>query len=474
MLPRFSGRIVAAALGMLFLLPGAFAKETNWTGIAGSDWFAAANWSAGLPLGGDWAYVDGSATSPPRIDAGSAVAEWLKVGTGVTQLALTGGELATQTLWVDEAYLRQTGGVNTTTTLMLWSLNHCDYTLDGGELRIRPGGRLVMDTWADFHLNGGAVVATSATLVIGQWGGERFHVDAGSVVADRILVSNASSADNGLHLWGGSVRTRVLEVGRRSDPFADWYSDGLTIAGSAALEVSQSLYLGPRASIIAATGCVVSLGSPASTASLVIDRANPNWLGGLAALRLATQGQVTIEAAGADRGATASGFVANFGLGGIDLQGSRLVLADAFDNAPGAAPEALYVDELTIGPGSSIDTGGASLYYRNGGPPKQFFGGDLNLDGGVNIGDLATLAQHWGGRADWSGGDFTGDGLVTIGDLVLLAQNYGRHTEAAAQAVPEVSVVVCLCGGAAVLLGRRRGAGLNVQSFARRGGGRVC
>jgi hypothetical protein len=56
-------------------------------------------------------------------------------------------------------------------------------------------------------------------------------------------------------------------------------------------------------------------------------------------------------------------------------------------------------------------------------------GGDANLDGAVDVGDLGILAGHWGvaDGADWSQGDFTGDGAVDVGDLGILAGGWGQQ-----------------------------------------------
>lgn len=52
--------------------------------------------------------------------------------------------------------------------------------------------------------------------------------------------------------------------------------------------------------------------------------------------------------------------------------------------------------------------------------------GDADLDGDVDVSDLAILRTHLGdANAGWAMGDFTADGLIDVGDLSLLRDNLG-------------------------------------------------
>lgn len=96
-------------------------------------------------------------------------------------------------------------------------------------------------------------------------------------------------------------------------------------------------------------------------------------------------------------------------------------------------------------------------------------GGDVNLDGKVNITDLSLLATHFGQQGpdvDWADGDFNGDHAVTISDLSLLATFFGSMLGgaggpgglpgAAGGDVPEPASAIALTALAAGLLKRRR------------------
>ena len=63
--------------------------------------------------------------------------------------------------------------------------------------------------------------------------------------------------------------------------------------------------------------------------------------------------------------------------------------------------------------------------------------GDANLDGMVNLADLATMTSHWRSLdACWGEGDFNGDGAVNVQDLSSLAGNWGTGTGGSAPPPP--------------------------------------
>ena len=165
------------------------------------------------------------------------------------------------------------------------------------------------------------------------------------------------------------------------------------------------------------------------------------------------------EVAGKDEGAVADAFnTDNFLLGTLQLGGEaagRIKLINNYDNQSSwSDSEALYVNNLILNAGATIDLNDLNLYYLNGGEPKQFFDGDANLDGSVGVSDLGILASNYGGTGkSWSEGDFTGDLVVDISDLGILAGSYGSSTGP----VPEpATLILLLTGGVLVMLRRSR------------------
>lgn len=62
---------------------------------------------------------------------------------------------------------------------------------------------------------------------------------------------------------------------------------------------------------------------------------------------------------------------------------------------------------------------------------NQIIPGDINMDGSVDISDLAIMGANWNltgpsGGAFWGEGDLNGDGIVDISDLSILGANWGN------------------------------------------------
>jgi hypothetical protein len=102
--------------------------------------------------------------------------------------------------------------------------------------------------------------------------------------------------------------------------------------------------------------------------------------------------------------------------------------------------------------------------------------GDSDLDGQVNVADLANLAGNFGATSGqfWLNGDFDYNGNVNVADLADLAGNFGASLTSlgfngadasaspaavaapAVSAVPEPTMLGLFGVAAASLLGRRR------------------
>jgi formylglycine-generating enzyme required for sulfatase activity len=91
-------------------------------------------------------------------------------------------------------------------------------------------------------------------------------------------------------------------------------------------------------------------------------------------------------------------------------------------------------------------------------PGDQPVAGDVDLDGTVDIFDVAVVQHKYGmtSNARWKDGDFDGNGTVDIFDVALLQVNYGHGVAAAPITVPEPSTLVLATIGLASLVAFRR------------------
>ena len=79
--------------------------------------------------------------------------------------------------------------------------------------------------------------------------------------------------------------------------------------------------------------------------------------------------------------------------------------------------------------------------------------GDFNLDGLVDLIDLAVIGEQYGVGTGWATGDSNGDALVDLIDLAAIGENYGF---AATAPIPEPATMTLLGLGAVALIRRRK------------------
>jgi len=168
------------------------------------------------------------------------------------------------------------------------------------------------------------------------------------------------------------------------------------------------------------------------------------------------------EVGGTDLGPVLAGFVDNFALGAVTIGDGttigNLKLADfVLNGAEDDTPQALYVDQLTVTSGSTLDLSGLNLYYKGGAIDGTILGGSPTLV------DVSALP-----------GDFDGDGVVDGVDFLLwqrgespnpLSQsdleeweaNFGKVPQAiTVVAVPEPASYFLLIAAALLVVGSAR------------------
>ncbi|MCK4624627.1 MAG: PEP-CTERM sorting domain-containing protein [Phycisphaerae bacterium] len=295
---------------------------------------------------------------------------------------------------------------------------------------------------------------TTPKILVGnyEYDGKGHFLQSGGtcIVSDYVRVGGGSK-ESSCVLSGGVFDTSHLCV----------YSNGTLSIASIAADIQIQKWFGfyNESSFTAVEGAMVHMtGSAFKNQST-----NPDSLAGLGNLTLIFEGGAAyvdpFEAAGEDVGAVIGGFVtANFLLDTLQLGGTaagKIQLVDDFDNQDDGSlgNEAVYVNNLIMNAGATIDLNGLNLYYLNIGDPKQFFCGDGDMDGDVDLSDFFTLKANFGMGNCWAEGDFDGNGDVELSDFFILKVNYGSSSS---KTIPEPASASLLLLGAVAMLRRRK------------------
>ncbi len=334
--------------------------------------------------------------------------------------------------------------------------------LDANGRDVTFGGALLQSALAT--VSAGRVACDNLTVgnyvnVGGLITGGAGHVvqKGGAVCVEDLLAVGAQDAP-GLGLY--EIRGGSLSVGRLTlSPHLA--GGGLHIGGPApSVTVRQCMRIGNGGSFTTDPGSRIAL----IGASVEIEEVVP--IPGLADVNLAFRdGSGDLEAVWPDVGLDPGAWDPNlFVLDALTVDGNAhtaVAIVDLYDNVPAhVGPEAVYVETLAMGRLAVLDGSGGPVYYRNGGDPKRFYPADAQLDGQVDVTDLAILAAHWqevGDDVCWGYADFNGDGEVDVTDLAILAANWREGTKG--PHVPEPATAWLVLVGAGALGARRRGRG---------------
>jgi hypothetical protein len=313
------------------------------------------------------------------------------------------------------------------------TFNHSGGTVTVGASNTANGLLWIGDADGSYNLS-----APSATLVV--WGRELigyngrgiFHQSAGSHFVNTSLSIAGSRSGNVSRflLDGGTLEVNELErIGEGSTLGAFQQSGGTHTAHS-------EIALGANGTYALSGGTVVTpLLSIANGGSFT-------WSGGaldVSSLTLAGRMNVTV---GSGRTLVVDELTIDPHTGRLDLGDNNLVI-DYADDSPIEAMKSLRTD---LRSGALFSSAGPEkrLAYADNAvlewpsfagvsfPPGDFtqllvmgtYAGDTNLDGVVDMMDLASLAPSWQTSADWLGGDFDYNGTVDVNDLGLLASNW--------------------------------------------------
>ena len=183
----------------------------------------------------------------------------------------------------------------------------------------------------------------------------------------------------------------IVEVG---DVLKVWDGGTLNMGATGTVTVGGTMILVQDSTLTADAGATIHM----TGSAFENESTNPDNLAGLGNLTLifegGSEGVDPFEVACEDMDAFMVGFDSNFALGTLQLGGADIgyvQLVDDYDNRPDwEGSEALYVENLILGAGSTLDLNGLNLYCRN----FTDLGGSIDLNGGsiTQVPEPATLA----------------------------------------------------------------------------------
>jgi pectin methylesterase-like acyl-CoA thioesterase len=268
-----------------------------------------------------------------------------------------------------------------------------------------PSGGLSID---------GGTGTTDALIVTGTTAADTASVDATTVTFNNspITYSNVESIaiNDGS---GADVLTQAAQPGNAAT---------LAFSGSGAdtLNVNAGTYTLPTDASLSTPSLTINVTSAGAAVNFTTTQH-------LTALSLSSGGVATLTASASP---ATTPLVLNVGTMNISGSGSHVDLAnnELLMNASSSDPLSM----ITAGQVSSALSGGALGYLAQGGSGggeiRVTLLGDTNLDGTVNVADLANLAGNFGAStpATWVQGDFDFNQLVNVADLADLAGNFGQ------------------------------------------------
>jgi len=242
---------------------------------------------------------------------------------------------------------------------------------------------------ATYEMKGGHLLAGDLH-VLGERDGAQFIQTGGEVTVQRSVLIDGR--DPNYTLLGGSLSTQNLIVGddargrvrvHACDMYDKYFSYDDSqratlslLAPQSRIGVSGRVAFGRGSVLVAVPGSAIHITGSSHNASpyeatFDIWSTDPASLVGLENLTVIFEGGAdaiaTFEVAGQDRGQGYGGFFDNFALGTLQIGGDQaayLKLVDLGDNQPDwLGAEALYVKNLIIGSGSTLDLGGLNIYY---------------------------------------------------------------------------------------------------------------
>ena len=302
-------------------------------------------------------------------------AEFYNDNNSTSSFILSGGTVQVDnTFW--ETKLRSSGGGSTAFTQtggVFTSINDISvgnggsgtavWSQSGGTALVTERYGIKIKSQGAFNLSETGELTTTTLLVEGG----RFIQSGGTfetTSADGVYIYDGGRFEVG---GSGQVTTSELTVGQRVPE--NGKGSGFFTMSSAAADVSVSgrFSVGPEGSFTAVPGAAIHFtGSAFENLST-----SESALSGLENTTFVFEGGTDhwsrLEVAGRDIGLQPSGFDSNFALGNLVIGGAdeaNLRLQDLVDNGNRSSSEALYVHDVTLAAGSTLDMNNLNLYFN--------------------------------------------------------------------------------------------------------------
>lgn len=283
----------------------------------------------------------------------------------------------------ERAFVQRGGRVvtgNLSLSMAYLSYNQADWTWRASNAQVTSFLPSPFGPQARYELHRGSLEAERIYVGMGWSGNAAEFIQTGGEVQVSQTLGVTGQASSYV-MTGGNLRTRRLYVGDSSN-IGEPSGTFSILNKNTSIEVAGEIYFGNSANFVAVPGATIRLTRPAPPAQyefpsltgnkVVIEGTDSNVLAGLGNLTLLFDGggdlPATLEAAGEDRGPTLAGYYQNFTIHTLMLGGAEtaaLSLVDLIDNQLGSElPNALYVDNLIVNAGSTLNLNGLKLYYR--------------------------------------------------------------------------------------------------------------
>ncbi len=303
-----------------------------------------------------------STTGAYELHSGTLSARRIDIGplnSGSATFIQTGGICnVEQTL-----YLGRTGSL-----LMRLAGSNAMLTDTSASASIVGYGRTGEESSSMYFISGGRLTAGDIYLHASNVD-KRFIQTGGIVEVGSSVAIYDSRSSYTMH--GGRLDTKEIKLGSKYSQYSRGGAFAI-LSQDAEVNVSQTLLLGSRSQLTASPGATIHMHGIASLANYSTDS---DALSGLGNLTLIFEGgdgydsRARFEVAGADLGDNLAGYFDNFLLDTLQVGGDVpgwLLLVDMVDNQTDYdGQEALYVKNLIVTEGSTLNLNGLNIYYLN-------------------------------------------------------------------------------------------------------------